>query len=199
MEKHTRVRKIFQNFGFLTLGKTLGDAFFFLFFIVLSRSFGQEGIGQYSFAIALTGFFSVFSDFGLHPFSIKELSRRTDWLRDCYSQIFSLRLILSAVAFGMLLLILPFLPFTRESKLIIVIIGAYQIIYTLGGWIWGSLHCSGGHAPSRPYRSLTQGGCHAGGDRSCHGWSGPCDDFGYSASGNRRTFACCLRASVSAI
>lgn len=131
MEKHTRARKIFQNFGFLTLGKTLGDAFFFLFFVVLSRFFGQEGIGQYSFAIALTGFFAVFSDLGLYSFSIKELSRRTNWLRDCYNKIISLRLILSAVAFGMLLLILPFLPFPRELKLIIAFIGAYQVISTL--------------------------------------------------------------------
>jgi O-antigen/teichoic acid export membrane protein len=131
MEKHTRARKILQNFGFLTLGKTLGDAFFFLFFVVLSRFFGPEGIGQYSFAVALTGFFAVFSDFGLYSFSVKELSRRTNWRADYYSQILSLRVILSAVAFGMLLLILPFLPFPRELKLIIVIIGAYQVISTL--------------------------------------------------------------------
>jgi len=52
-----RAHKIAKNFGFLTMGKLLGDLSTFLFFVVLSRAYGQEGIGQYSLAMALTGFF----------------------------------------------------------------------------------------------------------------------------------------------
>ena len=120
--------QIFRNFGFLTIGKIIGDLFTFLFFVVLSRTFGEEGIGQYSFAMALTGFFAVFSDFGLYPFTIKEISRHTSSFEDYYGRIFSLRLILSTAIFGVLLLVLPFLPFPYESKLIIAVIGAYQVI-----------------------------------------------------------------------
>lgn len=120
--------QIFKNFSFLTIGKTLGDAFTFLLFVVLSRVFGQDGIGQYSFAMALTGFFVVFSDFGLYPFTVKEMSRRTISFEDYYGRIFSLRLILSAAIFGVLLLVLSFLPFPYETKLIIAVIGAYQVI-----------------------------------------------------------------------
>ncbi len=126
-----RARKIFLNFSFLTIGKILGDLFTFLFFVVLSKTFGEEGIGQYSFAMALTGFFAVFSDFGLYPFTIKEISRRTSLFEDYYGRIFSLRLILSAATFGVLLLVLPFLPFPYETKLIIAVIGAYQVIAKL--------------------------------------------------------------------
>lgn len=124
-------RRIFQNFGFLTTGKLLGDAFTFLFFVVLSRSFGQEGIGQYSFAMALAGFFVVFSDFGLYTFSIKELSRRTGSLGDYYGRILSLRLLLSLASFVTFLLVLAFLPFSREYKVIIAVIGLYQVMYSL--------------------------------------------------------------------
>ena len=56
---------IMRNFGFLTVGKTVGDCFTFLMFVIISRAYGQEGIGQYSFAIAFTGFFAIFADFGL--------------------------------------------------------------------------------------------------------------------------------------
>ena len=49
-------KKIFKNFSFLTIGKVSGDFFTFILFIVLSRKFGQEGIGQYSFAVGLGGF-----------------------------------------------------------------------------------------------------------------------------------------------
>jgi O-antigen/teichoic acid export membrane protein len=70
-ENRSMAPQIFRNFSFLAIGKTLGDAFTFLLFVVLSQTFGQEGIGQYSFAMALTGFFVVFADFGLYNLSIK--------------------------------------------------------------------------------------------------------------------------------
>jgi O-antigen/teichoic acid export membrane protein len=135
-ENRPRARRIFRNFSFLTGGKALGDVLTFLLFIVLSRAFGQEGIGQYSFAMALTGFFAIFADFGLYELSIKEMSRRTSSLKDYYSGILSLRIILSATVFGILLLVLPFLSFPTETRLIIALIGGYQILYTL---LWGLL------------------------------------------------------------
>jgi len=127
----TMVYSVSRNFGLLTLGRMLGETCTFLFFVVLSRAFGQHGIGQYSLAIGLTGFFAVFADFGLYQLSIKEVGRRSSSLKDYYSRIFLLRLILSLTAFGALLLLLPFLPFPRETKLVIVLIGAYQVIYKM--------------------------------------------------------------------
>jgi O-antigen/teichoic acid export membrane protein len=106
------VRKLFQNFGFLTMSKTLGDVFSFLLFVLLSRSFGQEGIGQYSFAMCFTGFFTVLAAFGLYDFSVKELSRSRDSLGVFYGPVILLRFVLSGAVFGFLLLILPFIPTT---------------------------------------------------------------------------------------
>jgi len=131
LKGQSKALQIFQNFGFLTMGKVLGDVFTFLLFVVLSRVFGQEGIGQYSFAIALTGFFAVFADFGLYNLSVKEMSRHTDVLGEYYGRVFSLRLILSVTVLLVLLFVLLFLPFPRETRLIITLIGAFQVIYTL--------------------------------------------------------------------
>ena len=52
--------------------------FTFILFVLISRKFGQEGIGQYSFAVGLTGFFAVCADFGLYNYSIKEISAQTN-------------------------------------------------------------------------------------------------------------------------
>lgn len=124
-------KKIFANFNFLAVGKLIGDGFSFLLFIVLSRIFGDEGIGQYSFAIAYTGFFVVFAEFGLYFFSIKELTRTEPGAQKCFGTIFSLRLILSILVLIILLVTLVFLSFSYETKIIIVLIGAYQIVFTL--------------------------------------------------------------------
>lgn len=123
-------KKIFKNFSFLTLGKIGGDLFTLVLFIVLSRKFGREGIGEYSFAVALTGIFAVCSDFGLYNYTIKEISKNKDTFKSHFSQVLSLRVVQSVVVYIILLAILSVLSFSVQSKLIIAIIGAYQIVYS---------------------------------------------------------------------
>ncbi len=123
--------RILRNFGFLMGGTVLGDASIFLLIVVWSRVYGQVGIGQYSFALGVTGFFAAFVGFGPHPFSIKELARSRAPLTVVYGRVLSLRLLLSVAALALLLLLVPFLPFTREFKLVIVIIGVYQVMIEL--------------------------------------------------------------------
>ena len=50
-----RSRKIIGNFFFLVTGKLIGDFFTFILFVAISRLFGQEGTGQYSFATGVYG------------------------------------------------------------------------------------------------------------------------------------------------
>ncbi|MDL1981415.1 MAG: oligosaccharide flippase family protein [Deltaproteobacteria bacterium] len=111
--------QIFRNFGFLTIGKILGDVFTFTFFVVLSRIFGQDGVGQYSFAMAFTGFFVVFADFGLYHLSIKEMSRERHSLGEYYGRIFLVRLCLSVTVLAVIALCAPLFLFPtghRDSK-----------------------------------------------------------------------------------
>lgn len=76
--------RVLRNFSFLALGKVLGDFFTFILFVVLSRYYGQEGMGQYSFAVALTGLFMVAAEFGLLELSVKEMSRIPDSMMDYF-------------------------------------------------------------------------------------------------------------------
>ncbi len=128
MKSKISIRKVIHNFSYLVTGKILGDAFTFVFFVVISRTFGQEGIGQYSFAMALTGFFVVFADFGLNSLSIKEMSRFTGSISEYLGNILFLRLVFTITVFVLLFSIIPFLSFSRELIMTIAIIGTYQII-----------------------------------------------------------------------
>ncbi|HNP27884.1 MAG TPA: flippase [Nitrospirales bacterium] len=123
--------RIFRNFGYLSIGKFLADGSTFLFFIVLARTYAQEGIGQYSFAMALTGVLAVFADFGIHNMSIKNLSRYRDQVTNYYGRLMAVRLLLSGSVLSVLLVMTAFLPFSEEMKLLIIVIGAYQILLTL--------------------------------------------------------------------
>ena len=124
-------RSIIQNLGFLVGGRVLGDAITFVMFVVLSRAYGQEGIGEYSFAIGFTGFFAVPASFGLYHLTIKRLTQSQNSFSNDYGRIISLHFILSVIGFVALLLIVMLSSFSVETKLIIVLIGAFQLMSNL--------------------------------------------------------------------
>lgn len=121
-------KRIIKNFSFLTIGKFGGDFFNFVLFVVLSRVYGQEGIGQYSFAIGFTVFFATLSQFGLSDYTIKEISRNKNSFAYYFQRIFTLNLLQSAIFTIILFSVIPFLSFSYNTKLILAIIGIYQII-----------------------------------------------------------------------
>lgn len=127
MSAKNNTGKVFRNFSYLTIGRILGDLFTFLLFIVIARVYGQDGLGEYSFAVAFAGFFVVFVDYGLTNYSIKELSNVDAFKGDHYGGILSIRLILSVLICILLILILPFLPI-EGNKEIILLIGFSQVL-----------------------------------------------------------------------
>lgn len=127
----TRKRGILDNAGTLTISRIASDLFTFAFFVVLSRIFGQEGIGQYSFAMALTGFFGLFGDFGLYNLSVKEISRGASSTAECAGRAFALRVVFSLFAFAVLLAATPFLTDDPQMYWVIGFLGVYQFAYRI--------------------------------------------------------------------
>jgi O-antigen/teichoic acid export membrane protein len=122
---------VLRNFGTLTGVRIASDLFTFAFFVALSRVYGQEGLGQYSFAMALTGLFALFGDFGLTNLTIKEASRRPEQVRDTLGRILALRLLLSLASLAVLLAALPFLPLGESGRWVVLLVGAYQLAYRI--------------------------------------------------------------------
>jgi O-antigen/teichoic acid export membrane protein len=120
-------KKFFQNFGSLLTGKIIGDFFSFLFFITIAREFGERGIGQYSFAMALTAFIVIFADFGFFNLSIKEMGRHQDSAFEYFNKILFIRVVLSVSILITFFSILSFLSSTKETITVLAIIGIYQI------------------------------------------------------------------------
>ncbi len=129
--KSLNFSRILKNFGFLTVGKLSGDIFTFMLFVLISRKFGQDGIGQYSFAMAFTGFFMVVSDFGLFKLSIKKMSRGNLSVKKYFGKIYTLRLMLCVFSLTLLYAVSQFLPQSDNSILIIYMLGIYHVFYTL--------------------------------------------------------------------
>lgn len=124
-------RRHFANFGSLAVTKFLADLFTFGLFLALSRVYGPDGIGVYSFAMAVVGFFAVAAEFGLTTLMVKDLSQRTERAGSYFGNLLFARLILSVLNLSLLAVVALLLfpdPLTVQA---ILILGLYQILYYL--------------------------------------------------------------------
>ncbi len=122
--------RILRNLGSLSIGKLTADLAAFGLFVVISRQFGEEGVGQYSFAMALTGFLMVSADFGLEFLSTRELSRLPhEQLAGYMGRVIAVRVVQTLVTVGMLGILCLVLPYPRDFIAIIFVIGVFQILY----------------------------------------------------------------------
>src|SRR5688572_27939952 len=69
--------KLIRNTSFLIFSRVLADFLFFGFYIGLTRRFDQQGIGVYSFVIALSSFAFIAANYGMNPYMTREASRKT--------------------------------------------------------------------------------------------------------------------------
>jgi O-antigen/teichoic acid export membrane protein len=122
-------KRIAGNFGLLTAFKLLSDAFTFGLFVVLSRTFGETGIGAYSFAVGIGSGIAVFADFGLYRLSIKDLARRDDDFGQELASILAVRLALTVASLLVLGLATVILPMDEEIRPVLLIVGIHLLLY----------------------------------------------------------------------
>jgi O-antigen/teichoic acid export membrane protein len=122
-------KRIAGNFGLLTAFKLLSDVFTFGLFVVLSRTFGETGIGAYSFAVGIGSGFAVFADFGLYRLSIKDLARRDDDFGQELASILTIRLALTVASLLVLGLAAVILPMDDEIRPVLLIVGLHLLLY----------------------------------------------------------------------
>ena len=69
------VQRIAKNSLVLLASNIISKILGFFYLMYIARYLGAEGFGILSFALAFTGIFSVFSDLGLGPLTVREVAR----------------------------------------------------------------------------------------------------------------------------
>lgn len=122
------LRAALSNFGWLSFGRLLGDTATFAFLVVISRWHGDSGLGDYTFAMAIALIYAVVADLGIYAMFLREFAHRGESLSDYFGKVFSLGLVLVFLSFIALLASVLIIPFPKETRVIILIIGVYQLI-----------------------------------------------------------------------
>jgi O-antigen/teichoic acid export membrane protein len=124
-------RAIFKNALFLSGGKVLGDLCAFFFLMYFGRAFGTDVFGKYAFAMSVCFFLTIFISLGLNTLTVREVSK--DKKRDAkyIGNLLIIQGTISVLIWGLIGLGAWASDFSTDTKLIVVLIGGYQVFYTL--------------------------------------------------------------------
>lgn len=95
-----------------------------LIFIIIANlpNVGVNEFGQITYAMALSGIFIIFSEFGFNPLLIRDIAADQSRLHSYTRSVFSLRLLLTIIGFSLLYFYLSFASITSQGRLICIII-----------------------------------------------------------------------------
>ena len=119
---------VFQNTGWLTGGQLAGDVASFLFFILLSRRFGPEGVGVYAFAVAVASIGRTVAGLGVDDYGVRELATRgSESAESVVGRILGTQCWLAAIYTGGCALFLVGTGVTARKVVVVGLLAAYHL------------------------------------------------------------------------
>lgn len=99
--------------------------------VILSRTLGPEGLGQYSFIFYYVGLLGIFSDLGVSYYFMREVARDRSKADELLPGVLGLKVVLALVNFIIIIALTFILPKPRGGiKALIVIVGGAEAMFT---------------------------------------------------------------------
>ena len=122
------VRQVLKNTGLLLIANSISMALMFFFNMYTARYLGAEGFGVLSFALAFTGIFIIFADFGLVNLTIREVARDKSLASKYIGNIIGIKIISVVFTFGMIVITINYLGYPEQTIYFVYII-AISVIF----------------------------------------------------------------------
>lgn len=121
------VRRVTKNTVLLNFARVVSTLGKFFLFIYIARELGQETLGQFSFAIIFTSFFGIIIALGMDDLLVREVARDNTSSRKYLGNIFVMRLVLSILAFSIIVLAINLMGYPPSTRVAVYIFGGYVI------------------------------------------------------------------------
>jgi O-antigen/teichoic acid export membrane protein len=105
----------------------------YILILLISRLLNAEGLGQYSFVLAFAGLFFIFSDWGMSPLMVKDLSRDFSQANKYISNIITFKGLLLISSLIVYLVTLMFLG-RQDVFLALIIVGIISLAGRFSGF-----------------------------------------------------------------
>jgi len=99
--------------------------------IYIARNLGDIIFGRYSFALAFTAFFAIFSNLGYDTLLVREVARNKPQANKYLSNILIIRSILSIIFFVLLVILVNLMNYPSYTKSVVYLFGIYTLLSSL--------------------------------------------------------------------
>lgn len=122
------VRRAAANTGAVFLGQALAKVISLVVVLYLARYLQPAGYGRFSLIFAYLGFFSLIADFGLDQIIVRDISSNRSSPQRLFGNAILLKLFLSLIAIALSWLVLLFLDYPLDTKILVLIASASLIL-----------------------------------------------------------------------
>ena len=98
--------------------------------IFIARCLGDTLFGKYSFAIAFTAIFAVFSDLGYSTLLIREVARDKSQASKYINNVLCMRALLSLALFALIVITINLMDYPADTKNVVYLFGIYTFVKT---------------------------------------------------------------------
>lgn len=130
------VQRIAKNTGVLLLSQLASYILGLFFIMYTARYLGAEGFGILSFALAFTGIFGVFADFGLSTLTVREVARDKLLAGKYLGNIAVMKVILVVVTFGLIALTINLLGYPQQTITVVYLVALSVIFNSFSGMLY---------------------------------------------------------------
>lgn len=117
------IQRIARNTTVLLVAQVASYLLSFFYMMYAARYLAPANFGILSFAIAFTGIFAIFGDFGLQPLMVREIARDRTIAPKYLANIGLMKVILVAVAFGLIALTINLMGYPEETVNVVYLLG----------------------------------------------------------------------------
>jgi O-antigen/teichoic acid export membrane protein len=132
------VQRIAKNSLVLLTSNIISKILGFFYVMYIARYLGAEGFGILSFALAFTGIFSVFSDLGLGPLTVREVARDKSLAGKYLGNITVIKIFLVIITFGLIAITINLLGYPKQTIKVVYFL-ALSVIFSSFSNIFNSI------------------------------------------------------------
>ncbi|WP_297070261.1 flippase [Thermococcus sp.] len=120
--------RLLKNAGWLFGAEIVSKLFAYGIIVLLSRTLGPAGLGQYSFIFYYVGLLGVFSDLGVGFYFMREVARDRSRAEELLPDVLGFKIVLAVLNFLIIIALTLPLPKPGWMKLLIVLAGAEAML-----------------------------------------------------------------------
>jgi len=122
------VQKLAKNSIFISLYYIIQKLLFVVFYVVLARKLGDEGVGQFAFAHSFVFLFAIFCDAGLWSLFVKDVARSHEKAKEYLGHMSSISIVVSLLAFLAMMGTAQMMNLDQQKMKLIFVLGLSAIL-----------------------------------------------------------------------